>query len=248
MALSGFKVDLTEEERNQVIAQAIEKKTEIVAGKLKAARLQAILKEVSRDWEAKDVFEYFRFRAGSGFILDETNHPAIKALCYYFANDKKFEKIDPSYSLDKGLCLSGPVGTGKTTLMSIFAQNKRASFQVMSCRRVADMYSNIGPEFLHTYSRPLNVPSSLDTFYQNKIGVCFDDLGTENTRSHYGDKANVMQDILLNRYDNGTAKIYTHITTNLSADQIEQYYGPRVRSRMREMFNAIEIGGNDRRK
>ena len=49
-----------------------------------------------------------------------------------------------------------------------------------------------------------------------------------------------MAEILLSRYDIFTAKkIQTHITTNLSASEIETQYGNRVRSRMREMFNLI---------
>jgi len=31
----------------------------------------------------------------------------------------------------------------------------------------------------------------------------------------------------------------THITTNLNGDEIEEMYGTRVRSRMREQFNLI---------
>jgi DNA replication protein DnaC len=49
-----------------------------------------------------------------------------------------------------------------------------------------------------------------------------------------------MAEILLSRYDIFTTKkIQTHITTNLSASEIETHYGSRVRSRMREMFNLI---------
>ena len=49
-----------------------------------------------------------------------------------------------------------------------------------------------------------------------------------------------MAEILLSRYDIFTAKkIQTHITTNLSASEIETQYGNRIRSRMREMFNLI---------
>jgi DNA replication protein DnaC len=88
------------------------------------------------------------------------------------------------------------------------------------------------------------------TFNQKRAGYCFDDLGTEETKSHFGNKINVMAEIILNRYDNKTAMgwEFTHVTTNLSADEIEQYYGSRVRSRFREMFNAITLNGNDRRK
>ena len=49
-----------------------------------------------------------------------------------------------------------------------------------------------------------------------------------------------MAEILLSRYDIFTTKkIQTHITTNLSASEIETHYGNRVRSRLREMNNLI---------
>jgi hypothetical protein len=35
--------------------------------------------------------------------------------------------------------------------------------------------------------------------------------------------------------------IVTHRTTNLNADEIEERYGNRVRSRMRELFNLIAL-------
>jgi DNA replication protein DnaC len=40
----------------------------------------------------------------------------------------------------------------------------------------------------------------------------------------------------------------THLTTNLSSGEIEQYYGNRVRSRMREMFNVVGFRGGVRDK
>jgi DNA replication protein DnaC len=41
----------------------------------------------------------------------------------------------------------------------------------------------------------------------------------------------------------------THITTNLSASELENYYGNRVRSRLRNMFNliAFDRNSNDKR-
>lgn len=54
-----------------------------------------------------------------------------------------------------------------------------------------------------------------------------------------------MAEILLSRYDIFTAKkIQTHITTNLSASEIENIYGNRVRSRLREMINLIGFERN----
>jgi len=59
-----------------------------------------------------------------------------------------------------------------------------------------------------------------------------------------------MAEILLNRYDFFVSKrMLTHITTNLSASELESIYGNRIRSRMREMFNliAFERDAKDKR-
>jgi len=69
---------------------------------------------------------------------------------------------------------------------------------------------------------------------------CFDDLGTESNLKYYGNDCNVMAEILLSRYDMFIHhQMKTHITTNLNGDEIEEMYGIRVRSRMRELFNLI---------
>jgi DNA replication protein DnaC len=60
-----------------------------------------------------------------------------------------------------------------------------------------------------------------------------------------------MAEILLTRYDLFIAQnLITHITTNLSASEIEETYGNRVRSRMREQFNLIAFSNEsiDKRK
>jgi DNA replication protein DnaC len=60
-----------------------------------------------------------------------------------------------------------------------------------------------------------------------------------------------MAEILLSRYDLFTThNLTTHLTTNLSASEIENTYGNRVRSRMRTMFNLIAFDRNseDKRK
>lgn len=57
---------------------------------------------------------------------------------------------------------------------------------------------------------------------------------------YFGNETNVMAEILLSRYDLLiNRKIPTHLTTNLSASEIESAYGNRVHSRMRQMFNLI---------
>ncbi|MFD2918101.1 hypothetical protein ACFS6H_00190 [Terrimonas rubra] len=60
-----------------------------------------------------------------------------------------------------------------------------------------------------------------------------------------------MTEILLTRYDLFiTRQLRTHITTNLSASELEQYYGNRLRSRLREMLNLVAFapGAADKRE
>ncbi|MFO8234445.1 MAG: hypothetical protein R6U04_03430 [Bacteroidales bacterium] len=56
---------------------------------------------------------------------------------------------------------------------------------------------------------------------------------------------NIMAEIPLSRYDLFlTQKLITHITTNLNSSEIEQTYGVRVRSRLREMFNLVSFSND----
>jgi DNA replication protein DnaC len=222
----------------------------MLANEAKLARRKQIEEIMMRPFSPKDMMQFIESRVPKigldKFEIDENNHSIIKLLCKYFTNDQSFET--ENFKLHKGIMLVGPVGCGKTTLLKLFSANQKASFQIMSCRRLADMYADLGPEILHRFSLEVNIPTSLDTFYQNKIGLCFDDLGTENVKKNFGNASNVMEQIILNRYDNGVPFYFTHLTTNLTVDEIEQMYGTRVRSRMREMFNMIVLTGNDRRK
>ena len=183
------------------------------------------------------------------FNLDKANEDVFSALCMYFTSTPEFEELCDGFSLNKGIMLCGNVGRGKTTLMGLFRANQRRSYRLISCRELADRFASEGHEMLHIWSRPIPVPNSIDTFFQTEIGVCFDDLGTEGSKKNFGNSVNVMENIIMNRYDMGVLPWHcTHITTNLSGDEIEEYYGTRVRSRMREMFNMLTLSGEDRRK
>ncbi len=251
--MASSDIILSEEEKEEALKIALERKKDIVFHEQKVKGQKLLYETAQRPWTYREVQDWMRFRIEHAlrinYTLDDQNHAAIKALCLYYANDPKFEELDESFSLNKGLMLCGNVGTGKTTLMRIFSVNNRAPYTIISCRKLADMYSSNGPETLHQYSRLIDTPSSLDTMYRSKVGICFDDLGTERMGKHYGSDANVMEQLLLNRYDHTDAPWhYTHLTTNLNAEEIEKAYGTRCRSRCREMFNQIVITGADRRR
>ena len=65
----------------------------------------------------------------------------------------------------------------------------------------------------------------------------------------FGKDCNVMGEILLSRYDLFLShKTKTHATTNLNAKELEERYGNRVRSRMRQLFNLIAFDKSSRDK
>ena len=183
-------------------------------------------------------------------VFGEKAKDIFKALCFYFANDIEFETMGKNWKINKGICLMGNIGVGKTTLMRMFAKNKRQCFDVVSCRTVAADFAENGHDAFKIYSEnKKNYSNDYRNFLQPINGYCFDDLGTEEVKKNYGNQVNVMEEIVLNRYDNShTGWHLTHITTNLTADQIGEIYGNRVRDRMREMFNIIELTGESLRK
>lgn len=197
----------------------------------------------------------------SPFELDEYNSDLFEALSWYFTADLRFEnsftvgaddKGQPIFGkLDKGLVLYGPIGCGKTTILELFHRNSRQSFMIATCRMVVEDYNIQGPEGLLKYKSPHHTNSRDLYLGQTQLGIVFDDLGTEIEGSHFGKKLNVMQDILLSRYENpDTRGPMTHITTNITPKTIQEFYDARLRSRMREMFNWIEFdpASPDRRK
>ncbi|RTY96940.1 ATPase [Flavobacterium sp. RSP49] len=171
---------------------------------------------------------------GNHFKIIEGDYPIIYKLIAYFLKDEA-TCYQLGIDLNKGILLSGPVGCGKTSLMNLmkYLTPTEHKFLVKPCRYISFEFIQDGYEIIHKYSKGKLYES------QPKI-ICFDDLGTENNLKYYGNECNVIAEILLSRYDLFTTKkLQTHITTNLSASEIENFYGNRVRSRLREMVNLI---------
>jgi DNA replication protein DnaC len=171
---------------------------------------------------------------GNDFKILETDYTIIYKLIAYFLKDEE-ACLQLNINLNKGILLSGPVGCGKTTLINLMKNLSPAEhkFYVKPCRDISFEFIQEGYEVIHKYSKGKLYQSDAKT-------ICFDDLGTENNLKYYGNECNVMAEILLSRYDIFISKnILTHITSNLSASEIESAYGNRIRSRLRNMLNLI---------
>ena len=184
---------------------------------------------------------------GKTFHIPENERGIIFGILAWFLEDELVaEKMN--IDLNKGILLSGPIGCGKTTLFKLMQNfpTKRKGFGIISTRQVVSEFMQSGYEILEKYSN-----GNLSHDIRTPKAYCFDDLGTETTSKYFGNDCNVMAEILLTRYDLFVEKgIITHLTTNLSATEIESQYGNRLRSRMREMFNLFGYEENsvDKRK
>ena len=86
-------------------------------------------------------------------------------------------------------------------------------------------------------------------FFQRSIGWAIDDLGRESIVFDFGNKSDVISKIIQTRYlaKNQIPFSSLHLTTNLTPAEIESRYDCAVKSRLREMFNYIQVEGRDRR-
>ena len=180
---------------------------------------------------------------GARFRIIDNDYPVVYRLIAYFLKD---EVAAHQFGIDlaKGILLAGPVGCGKTSLMNVmkFLTPIGHKFVVKPCRDISFEFIKDGYEIIHRYSK--------GKLYETDPKIyCFDDLGIENNLKYYGNECNVMAEVLLSRYDIFISKkIPTHVTTNLSASEIEAHYGLRVRSRLRELVNLISFDKNTKDK
>ncbi|MFZ9029529.1 MAG: ATPase [Crocinitomicaceae bacterium] len=184
--------------------------------------------------------EMGKTRFGQNFQLNPQDKRIIYKLMIYFIRD---EETCAQYGidLDKGILLNGPVGCGKTSLMTLMRHFTYPghNFIIKTTRDIASEFNQEGYTVIPKYGKT-----------SNKI-YCFDDLGVENNMKYFGNECNTIAEILLQRYElhvfEGTI---THATTNLNSNELEQLYGDRVRSRLRSMCNLITFnrGSCDKRK
>ncbi len=171
---------------------------------------------------------------GDNFKIIDDDIPIITTLLVYFLNDEIMAKTI-EIDLNKGILLSGPIGCGKTSLMNLMRHvpEQERKFILKPTREISFEFIKEGYEVIQRYGSGNKLQNGIKNY-------CFDDLGTENNLKYFGNECNVMGEILLSRYDLFiNKKIITHITTNLSASEIEAAYGNRVRSRLRQMLNLI---------
>lgn len=252
-------IELSEEETDSAILLAKIKKDEFLKDQIKKQKEAHNRQNLQRKITSKATESMMAYRSVTFFekelLLDSSNTHVFKMLCHYFSEEKsEFEGIalspqNQNPSIDKGILLLGNPGVGKTFLMKLFSKNTRQVFHVYNAQHMANMYEHEGEISMQQFESKIKNPvNDANSFFQPYAGHCFDDLGTEDIKTHFGNKKNVIGDLIESRYAKGETGVFLHASTNLTAEQLKEYYGPRVTSRMREIFNLIVLPGNDRRK
>lgn len=160
--------------------------------------------------------------------------------------------LDGKLSPEKGLWLWGDIGTGKSTMLEIIRRycNRYRPFQFyrdpdypgeMRKYKMAYGFRITNASFVAGAFAKEGYPG-IEDFIRN-CRQAFDEVGRESIPTGYfGNMENVFQYIFQRRYDVRHGD-FTHVTSNLSPDQIGQVYGDHIYDRCFEMFNFVQMSG-----
>lgn len=184
---------------------------------------------------------------GQQFTIFPEDHPLIYKLLVYAIGDQENIKKQGMVK-GKGILCNGPIGVGKSTILALsnFFFPPEKQYMIKSTREISFEFEKEGYNVINRYSKGSFRPGKSGPI---PLAYCFDDLGIEQPVKYFGNECHVMAEILLSRYDLFVSKgMLTHLTTNLSASELESMYGNRLRSRMREMFNLVAFDKNAKDK
>lgn len=201
----------------------------------------------------QDYKDFFMKKANTvvnGFVVDKENDLEVELAVLYMMRDKKFEEMTDRDSkpmnlcLDRGICLLGSVGTGKTELMRTMQRcllelKSPMAFQWTTPWQQANFWQE-------------NSRNRREISRAIKNGDwMFDELGMKEHEkvSDYGRQFYMGELIVHESYENFRATgAFKHFTTNLTLKQVASEYTDRVKSRIERMCNIIPMIGKDRSK
>lgn len=244
------------------ISTYIEKmKFEIIEGNFNASsthKTTTIMKKNISEISVEDLIELvkneFENQEGRKFIVNPYSEAYLYTLAYYFLQMENFFKssllmkvTNHTSSFNKGLCIIGNTGVGKTALLKAFESVFFKEFHFSTTTHFRYAGAN---EMVKEYEK-LENPIERDEFYEKyeKGSRFFDDVKAERNASNYG-KVNLFEQIFHSR---DAKKAKTIITSNFNAmhpnnfdkalDEFGEKYGPRVYDRLFSNYNFIVLEG-----
>lgn len=194
------------------------------------------LQELSKRWTAKYAYGFMAWTSenvyGKNLVVNDDNKKLIAALCFYVSRDERFE-TELGYSFNKGLLIRGKCGIGKTYLTKCLEKNEVRPILALNMLDITDAIKSYGEFDIE--------------MKENKV-LYLDDVGTEEpVVKHYGTNIAWFKEFIETLYMKSNSFGHIIISTNNNFKAIEERYGFRVASRMRDMFNILNIDGEDMR-
>lgn len=147
---------------------------------------------------------------------------------------------------NKGICLLGRVGTGKSTLLTAFKDNPLASFRIVKAQEIVESYMN-NPE--QTIVRILSEKPLADEenmYGFSRYDLLIEELGREQLsvivrgESFKTTPVNVMEKVIMELYDRPSLRV--HLISNAETpEKLAALYGEAAASRIYDMFNVITL-------
>ena len=164
----------------------------------------------------------------------------------------RFVALYQAGCLRKGLLLAGPCGVGKSVFLRAFGLLcnvarkdchslwRAARAEEGAVARAVNQYGLNGDPESGRYYR--------EGPYKMTTPLILDDLGAEPTLVDYGNRFELLDEILDARWRLWEAVgTLTFLSTNLSDEEIQSRYGVRLWSRIRGMCNIVILHGKDQR-
>lgn len=176
------------------------------------------------------------------FDITKANMSVLRSLFAWVLKLDEYNDLHLDYG--KGLFFYGPLGLGKSMTMLALRQymnhikaaypdrqeDYRLAALMKSASELANIYAVDGQPALINYA-------------EWETNLVIDEFGREPCPAkYYGTEMNVLQFLLQLRYDHRHSSV-THVTTNMSLDEIAPKYGAYVADRCLEMFNFVKFEG-----
>jgi DNA replication protein DnaC len=236
--MSEIKWEFSDEAKDKILTEAAKRKIWYLEDLQSREKNRLMMEEkklaIKATWTHDEFMRLIRthYIAKHGKFIERVDQAKyFKALCYFLSEDVRFE-TELNYSFKKGFFITGESGVGKTETLKALKNNPVRSMAIISMIDVTNLIKSTGD---------CNIP-------ENKL-VVLDDVGVEPIPiKHYGTDVRWFADFIESRYIAQQNFSNLVITTNLGGDDIQNCYGYRIRSRVREMFNVISVEGEDIRK
>lgn len=241
--VTAAEYELTEDEETAALVKYNRQK--FLREELESLKQETRLKK-AKEWEnlkAKWDYAFFyktlksrAYAEGEDVIYNDQTAPIIKAICYRLSGDPKYE-YELGFSFRKGLIIRGEPGLGKSWIVGLLADNPVCSVQVITMNEISETVRKTG------------------SFDGVKFGsysmIYIDDVGTEAQSSTkvYGNEVNWFKNFIEGIYSADKKQLSrVMLSTNCSAQEFEEKYGFRVRDRIAEMFDVLELNGTSLRR